>query len=62
MLFAKEAEKPGEEEPLIQSYNNKFKTDFIKFSKACGIMPDIESMYGFHRVASPIGFHPTNDT
>jgi len=40
----------------------KYKEDYIAFSKAAGIVPDIDKMIGFHRVSSPIGFFPTSDT
>jgi len=46
----------------MQNYLNKYKSDFVQFSKACGISPDIDKMIGFSRVGTPIGMYPVNDT
>lgn len=62
ILLAKKGESGKEEEPTLEAYNGKHKADFISFSKACGIRPDIESMSGFCRLGSPITFSPANDT
>jgi hypothetical protein len=50
------------QEPSLENYNGQHKVNFVSFAKACGITPDIDRMYAFHRLGSPIGFHPANDT
>lgn len=61
-LFATKNGNEAKEVDSLENYKGTHKEDFLKFSKACGINPDLDNLRGFQRVASPIGFHPTNDT
>lgn len=65
LLLARMSENEADakhEEPSLEAYNSKYKQDFLHFSKACGIIPNIDKMYGFHRIGTPIGLYPVNDT
>ncbi len=62
LLFARRDEMRTNETPSLDNYNMKYKQDFVKFSKSCGITPDIDKMYSFHRIGTPIGLYPVNDT
>ena len=52
----------GAELCSLENYSHKYKNNFVQFSKACGITPDIDKMYGISRIGTPIGMFPVNDT
>ena len=48
LYTTKNGQRSGSSEvPTLESYNTKYKTDFVSFMKSCGLAPDINSMYGF---------------
>lgn len=48
ILFAqKQDTKAASEEDSLQNYNEKHKSDFLSFSKACNFVPDLDSLYAF---------------
>jgi 8-oxo-dGTP pyrophosphatase MutT (NUDIX family) len=48
ILFAHNTGTAREEEnPTLLSYNEKHKANFLSFSKACGIKPDLDNLFAF---------------
>eukprot|EP00347_Sterkiella_histriomuscorum_P021957 403332184 len=46
----------------LNHYLKKYKSEFHEFCKDMNVLPNIEDLYGFQRVGSPIGLFPANDT